>query len=164
MTVKLAGTGPVTFKRVKVSTLLVPGQNRFTALRSFELYACSAGTDAANPTCDGANAAGWKRILQSGSDAFPSVNPRPVAPDMTLRGWNVSATTATHVKLVVTANQCTGQTSYQGDQDNDPNNNSDCRIGNAVGPFPSRATEVHATELQVFADDAGVSGKEVQAG
>jgi hypothetical protein len=166
VTVKLAGTGPVTFKRVKVSTLLVPGQNRFTALRSFELYACSAGTDAANPTCDGANAAGWKRILQSGSDAFPSVNPRPVAPDMTLRGWNVPATTATHVKLVVIANQCTGQTSYQGDQDNDPNINSDCRATqgpNAIG-FPPRDTEVHVTEVQVFGQSPTVDGTKVTTG
>jgi hypothetical protein len=160
--VDLAGTDPVRFKRVKVSALLVPGQNRFTALRSFDLYACTAGQDEGNPTCDGTTVAGWRRILQSGDDAFPAVNPRPVAPDMTLRGWNVPETTATHVKFVVAGNQCTGQSSYHGDQDSDPNNNSDCRVGQA--PFVPRDTEVHATELQVFADDATVDGKEVSAG
>jgi hypothetical protein len=131
-------------------------------LRSFDLYACTAGQAEGNPTCDGTTAAGWRRILQSGDDAFPAVNPRPAAPDMTLRGWNVPDTTATHVKFVVTGNQCTGQPSYQGDQDSDPDNNSDCRVGQA--PFVPRDTEVHATELQVFADDATVDGKEVTAG
>jgi extracellular elastinolytic metalloproteinase len=148
--VDLAGTAPVGFSRVNVSTLLAPGQNRFTALRAFELYACTAAADAANPTCDGSMTAGWTQILKSQDDAFPSVNPRPVAPDMTLRSWDVPNTTATNVKLVVVDNQCTAQTSYQGDQDSDPNNNSDCRVANPVGPFVPRNTEEHATELQVL--------------
>ena len=69
---------------------------------------------------------------------------------MTLRSFNaLGAPPATHVKFVVVANQCTGQPSYAGDQDNDPNNNSDC---NAT----VRVSEVHATELQVFASQAQV--------
>ena len=40
-------------KRLGVSALLVPGNNRFTALRSFDAYACRAGKNAPNPTCDG---------------------------------------------------------------------------------------------------------------
>ena len=51
---------------------------------------------------------------------------------------------ATHVKLRVLHNQCTGTPAYQGDQDNDPNNNSDCVSGSA------RDNEVRAAELQVF--------------
>jgi extracellular elastinolytic metalloproteinase len=159
--VHLGTVEPVKLKEVNVSALLVPGQNRFTALRSFALYACTAGAVAANPTCDGTIDAGWTQFLNA-ADAFPSVNPRPVAPDMTLRSWKVSGQ-ATHVKFVVVANQCTGQTSYQGDQDSDPNNNSDCRIGNP-GTFAARNTEVHATELQVFSDKPKVLGKDVETG
>jgi extracellular elastinolytic metalloproteinase len=157
--VALAGTDRSRVKEVNVSALLVPGQNRFTTLRSFTLYECSAGLDPANPTCDGAIDAGWRRFLSSHDDAFPAVNPRPVAPDMILRSWHANAR-ATHVKFVVDANQCTGQISYQGDQDNDPNNNSDCRIGNPTG-FPPRNTEVHATELELLSDKPKVDGKDV---
>ena len=132
-----------------VSALLVPGNNRFTALRSFDAYACTAGKGA-NPTCDGSIAAGWTKIVQSPDDAFPSVNPRPVTPDETLRYFDAKGgPPATHVKFVVDTNQCTGQPRTPGDQDNDPNNNSDCLA-------TARALEVHATELQVFASKATV--------
>ena len=78
---------------------------------------------------------------------------------MILRSW-VAPAQATHVKFVVDANQCTGQPSYQGDQDNDPNNNSDCRIGQP--PFVPRDTEVHATELQLLSGKPKVDGKDVE--
>ena len=56
-----------------------------------------------------------RRSSSSASDAFPSVNPRPVAPDMTLRYFDVShPEVATHIKFVVTNNQCTGQTVVPG--------------------------------------------------
>ena len=154
-------------KRLGVSALLVPGNNRFTALRSFDAYACRAGKDKDNPTCDGSIDAGWTQIVSSASDAFPSVNPRPVTPDMTLRYFDVShPEVATHIKFVVTNNQCTGQTSYQGDQDSDPNINSDCRATQgptAVG-FPPRDTEVHVTEVEVFGQNPTVSGSKVTTG
>ena len=137
-----------------MSALLVPGNNRFTALRSFQLYGCNAGKKA-NPTCDGSTDAGWKRIVDSKDDAFPSVNPRPVTPDETLRYFKAEGPPATHVKFVVSANQCTGQPSYIGDQDNDPNNNSDCLAS-------IRAYEVHANELQVFGDKAKVEDKKTK--
>jgi hypothetical protein len=70
VTVDLAG-GQQTFDRVKVSAALQPGQNRFTAMRAFELYACTEGKTAANPTCDGSNAAGFTRIFGSPANAFP---------------------------------------------------------------------------------------------
>jgi len=154
-------------KRLGVSALLVPGNNRFTALRSFDAYACRAGKNAPNPTCDGSIDAGWTQIVSSPSNAFPSVNPRPVTPDMTLRYFDVShPEVATHIKFVVTNNQCTGQTSYQGDQDNDPNINSDCRATQgptAVGFLP-RNTEVHVTEVQVFGQNPTVDGTKVTTG
>jgi extracellular elastinolytic metalloproteinase len=58
---------------------------------------------------------------------------------------------ATHLKFVVTSNQCTGQASYHGDQDNDPNNNADCNAS-------IRASEVHVAEVQVFGQTATVDG------
>jgi len=147
--VALATPKPVIVNTVAVSALLVPGNNRFTALRSFSLYSCAAGKGP-NPTCDGAIADGWTKILQSPGNAFPSVNPRPVTPDETLRYFNANGgPPATHVKFVVDANQCTGQPSYHGDQDNDPTNNADCLA-------TARANEVHATELQVFTNKASV--------
>jgi hypothetical protein len=158
--VDLAGTAPVTLRWANVSAMLAftnPTTNRFTALRSFALYACTAGKDPANPTCSGTIAAGWKSLIVSQDDAFPSVNPRPIGPNLTLRGWQLPQTTATHVKLVVLTNQCTGQTSYQGDQDNDPAVNADCRNGTGV----SRANEVHAAELQLYSSPASVQGKGV---
>jgi hypothetical protein len=86
---------------------------------------------------------------------------------MTLRYFDVSSNqVATHVKFVVTNNQCTGQPSYQGDQDNDPNINSDCRATqgpNAIG-FPPRDTEVHVTEVQVFGQSPTVDGTKVTTG
>jgi hypothetical protein len=159
--VKLGGTEAVTFSEINVSGMIGPGQNRFTALRSFEVYACTAGADTENPTCAGSTDAGWRRILKSQDDAFPSVNPRPVAPDLILRNWNVPTTTATHVRFVVDNNQCTGQESYQGEQDMDPNNHTDCRVGNPPN-YPPRNTEVHAAELQVWSSKPDVDGADVQ--
>jgi hypothetical protein len=75
---------------------------------------------------------------------------------MTLRTWDLSDQRATHVRLVVLDNQCTGQPSYQGDQDNDPQINSDCRSVNPGTPFVPRDTEVHAAELQVLSSKAKV--------
>jgi extracellular elastinolytic metalloproteinase len=144
--------------RLGVSAQLVPGNNRFTALRSFDAYACRAGKVAANPTCDGSIDAGWTKIVSSAADAFPSVNPRPVAPDLTLRYFDtIPQVPATHVKFVVTNNQCTGQPSYHGDQDNDPTNNADCLAS-------VRASEVHAAEVQVFGQNPTVHGTKVTTG
>jgi hypothetical protein len=66
---------------------------------------------------------------------------------------------ATHVKFVVVANQCTGQPSYAGDQDNDPNNNADCPSFTPPAPTQPRANEVHATELPVFSMQSHVGGR-----
>jgi extracellular elastinolytic metalloproteinase len=148
--VDLAG-GAQRFERVKVSAHLLPGQNRFTALREFEVYACDGA-----PTGDVRTARACKRIVNAQSDAFPSVNPRPRAPELILRTWETPTTTATHVVLVVIDNQCTGQESYQGEQDNDPTNATDCRTGSP--PLPPRNLDVRAAELQVLSDRPRVDG------
>ena len=161
--VDLAGDDPVTFRGVKASaallteTVIVEGeprqvtQNRFTALRAFEVYACTAGADAGNPDCAADVTAGWKRVLKSRADAFPGDNPRPVQPVLVLRSWSAPSTTATHVLFRVVDNQCTGQESFQGEQDNDPNNPTDCRD-------TSVDEQVRAAELQVLSGKPNVLG------
>jgi extracellular elastinolytic metalloproteinase len=86
-------------------------------------------------------------VYTSPHDAFPGDPPRPVAPHLILRRFDVPDFKATHVKLVVKTNQCTGAPSFQGDQDADPANNPDCDTnvpGNSARNF------VRAAELQVF--------------
>jgi hypothetical protein len=61
-----------------VSAMLVPGNNRFVALRQFQLFACDATRERRNPTGDPAVDAGWKLFLASGPNVFPTTNPRPI--------------------------------------------------------------------------------------
>jgi extracellular elastinolytic metalloproteinase len=149
VTVQFAERRQITL--AKVSAYLTPGQNRFSALRSFELYSCSAGASSANPTCDQAVDAGWRRIARSRDDAFPAEPPRPVSGDLLLRTFDVSRSNATHVKLVVDTNQCTGNPDYHGQQDQDPANETDCRA-------TAIANQVRVAELQLFSDDPEVEG------
>jgi extracellular elastinolytic metalloproteinase len=83
-------------------------------------------------------------VFRSPADAFPAVIPRPRAPDLVLRSFNVPSTRATHVRMRVLTNQCTGTPGYQGDQDNDPINVTDCDAGS------TQDDNVRAAELQVF--------------
>jgi extracellular elastinolytic metalloproteinase len=153
------------------------GQNRFTALRQFELRVCSAGSSPANPGCSGTSSAGWRLVYRSSPDFFPGDNPRPVAPQLLLRGFDLgdgrfqgrdgeddrgrSNARATHLQFVVLANQCTGNPHYQGEQDNDPANITDCRLGSPSGGFVERDTEVRAAEVQAFSSKPSVSGAEL---
>lgn len=159
--------GPRTFDVAKVSAMLTldvidspsgprtVAQNRFTALREFELYACTATP--AQP-CDPSEPDTFRRILNSHPDAFPGDNPRPVAPHLIIRTFEVPRTTATHVLLRVIDNQCTGQESFQGEQDHDPANVTDCRTGSP--PLPPRGNEVRAAELQLLSSRPHVIGAE----
>ena len=149
------------FRLARVSAYLLPPQpqpppqppitqNRFSALRAFELYACTAG-GLANPTCDGTIAAGWTKILTSPADAFPAKPPRPVAPDLLLRTFQVPPTMATHVRLTVLSNQCTGNADFNGEQDNDPRSTTNCD-GTVV------ANQVRVAELQILSRRTRVDG------
>jgi hypothetical protein len=140
-------------RRVQVSAMLrvnvgdaedPGGQNRFTALRSFELWTCEAkgGVDCSQD-------AQFTRIFTSPADAFPSVAPRPRAPELIMRSFDVPQTKATHVRIRVLTNQCTGGPAYQGDQDDDPNNSTDCDETTLPG-FGVNAERVRIAELQVF--------------
>jgi extracellular elastinolytic metalloproteinase len=137
VTVDLAGTAPVAVNRVNVSGLLVPGQNRFTALRQFRLEASTNGLT-------------FNPVSTSSVDAFPGVNPRPAAPDMILRTFEFPTVQATHLRLVVLNNQCTGDPDFKGEQEADPTSPSDCAVPNPPGVLPERASEVHVAELQAF--------------
>ena len=141
-----------TVRRVGVSAYLTPAPadpnalplaqddpdsgSRFTALRQFALEACT--TACASPD------ATWTRFYTSAPDAFPGVKPRPVAPTLTMRDFDVPDTEAAAVRLVTLHNQCTGGPDFAGEQDDDPLNDTDCATAS------DRGTIVHAAELQVF--------------
>jgi hypothetical protein len=109
---------------------------RFTALRRFAVEVCTTGCAAPSAT--------WKRIYTSPADAFPGVAPRPVAPNLTLRTFDVPDTTASAVRLVALENQCSGAPAYAGEQDNDPVNDTDCKAASDAD------LSVRAAEFQVF--------------
>ncbi len=161
VTVNLAGAAH-TINRVQVSAIISPNdaatapdtsalsKNRFVALRQFEIWTCTQGANVLNPNCLNTIPAGFKKIFTSPTNAFPGTAPRPAAPDLILRSFNVPATAATHVQLRVVSNQCTGGPQFQGDQDNDPLNDSDCISGSASD------NTVRVQELQVFGGQAAV--------
>jgi extracellular elastinolytic metalloproteinase len=142
--------GRQTFDRIQVSAMLrhrIPAetepdnmsQSRFSALRQFELLACDArgAVDCTQPSQ-------FTSVFTSPADAFPAGIPRPRAPELNIRSFDVPSTRATHVRLRVLANQCTGTPGYQGDQDDDPRNTTDCDEGSV------QDDNVRAAELQVF--------------
>lgn len=156
VTVNLAG-GARNVTRVAVSALLRPtnasdpggdtgAQSRFSALRQFEIWTCVA-----SPVNNGCNSpTAFRKVYTSPTNAFPSGRPRPLAPDLTLRSFDIPDVTATHVRLRVVTNQCTGGPAYQGEQDNDPVNVTDCSAGSSQDQF------VRASELQVFTGNAAL--------
>ncbi len=150
MVVDLAG-GVQTVRRVQVSAMLRPAPadpsdvplaadpdsgSRFTALRRFALEACTSSCDSADAT--------WKRFYTSSADAFPGARPRPVAPNLIMRGFDVRDTRAAAIRFVALENQCTGFSGYAGEQDNDPLNDTDCKTAS------DRGQSVRAAELQVY--------------
>ncbi|MQA94899.1 MAG: peptidase M36 [Streptosporangiales bacterium] len=164
VTVRL-GDAPVHVAEVQVSAALRPAdpddaadpeaQSRFSALRSFDILACDATAGG-----DCADEADFGVIFSSAPDAFPGVRPRPVAPDLTLRNFDVRDAQATHIRLRVRDSQCTGGPDYTGAANpvNDPVfSNPDCASEEQT---PDRAVldppreQVRAAELQVFSRPA----------
>ncbi len=151
VTVRLAGQGPQKVRRVQVSALLRPpnaqdpggdttSQNRFTALRSFTVLACTASA-----TVDCSQASDYRRVFTSPRDAFPAARPRPVAPNLTMRSFTIPKTTATHLRFEVAASQCSGNPDYAGQQTNDPNVPTDCVSGSVI------SGQVRAADFEAFA-------------
>ncbi|HEX2498516.1 MAG TPA: M36 family metallopeptidase, partial [Actinomycetes bacterium] len=147
VTVDLAG-GSFQVRRVQVSAQLRPaitgdpdagGQSRFSALRQFRILACEAKGAV---TCT--NAADFHAVFTSAPDAFPSIAPRPRAPELTIRSFVIPNTKATHLRIEVLTNQCTGTPAYAGDQDDDPLNVTDCAAGS------TQDDNVRIAEFQAF--------------
>jgi hypothetical protein len=141
-------------RRVQVSAMLRPPiptdvdpgtQNRFSALRRFEILACAVG-----PRVDCSSDAQFKTVYRSRPNAFPAVAPRPRAPNLIVRSFDIPRTQATHVQLRVLENQCTGTAAYRGQQDNDPRHDTDCVTGSAAATGAPQGSIVRAAELQVF--------------
>ena len=111
--------------------------SRFTALRRFAIEVCVRHCSSSG--------ARWHRVYTSPADAFPAVRPRPVAPNLTLRGFRLPhPVRASAVRLVALENQCTGYAGYAGEQDNDPTNATDCKTAS------DRGSIVHVAELEVY--------------
>jgi hypothetical protein len=156
VTVDLSGNDPVMVRHVQVSAMLRPpstddenepdpeSQNRFSALRSFDVESCNEAT------ADCSDPASFEPLFSSPDDAFPGIAPRPRAPDLLLRGFDVPETAATHLRFLVRANQCTGGPAYQGDQDQDPTNNADCDEGFSTILIAPQDEMVRAAEFQAF--------------
>jgi hypothetical protein len=153
--VDLAGSQPHTINRVQVSAMLGPvfdpngggdmSQNRFTALRRFEVLACNSTT---------ANCSDYRNfhaVYTSPGDAFPADAPRPVAPMLLLRSFDIPAVQATHLRIRALDTQCTSAPAYQGEQDKDPFNATDC---NSAGPAATRFVRI--AEFQAFGSDSTV--------
>jgi hypothetical protein len=125
--------------------MIAPGQSRFAALRSFELWACNAAAGA-NCSTD----AGFTKVYTSAPDAFPGDAPRPNGPHLILRDFSVPKFKATHMRLRVLANQCTGGPAYQGEQDADPAATTDCDTNVSAA---STRRFVRVAEIQAFSAD-----------
>ena len=142
VTVDLAGSDPVNVRSVNVSAMVSSGQSRFSAVRSFEVWACKSGCS---------QDSGYRKVYSAPANAFPGDAPRPVAPILLLRSFDIPNTKATHLRFVVKTNQCTGGPQFQGDQDADPINFTDCDLN------PTAAVQfVRAAEFQAFGSAGSV--------
>jgi hypothetical protein len=131
------------FGATRTTLTVRAGQLRDFPVTMRENFASAA--NGATATVDCSQSAQFTSVFTSPADAFPARIPRPRAPELIMRSFAVPATQATHVRLRVLTNQCTGQTAYHGDLDDDPMNDADCRTGSA------QDDNVRAAELQVFA-------------
>jgi hypothetical protein len=147
--VDLAG-GTKVVRRVQVSAALRPqntgdpdsgSQSRYSALRQFQVLACRV-----RGSVDCTDLGDFDVVFTSPADAFPSVAPRPRQPDLIIRSFDIPRTRATHLRLEVLTNQCTGGPDFAGEQDADPRANTDCSTASV------QALNVRAAEFQAFAN------------
>lgn len=131
------------------------GQSRFAALHSFEILTCDATS---GKEC--AEEGDFTSVLVS-NGGFPAGPPRPTAPDLNIRSFPVKESKATHVRIKVLANQCTGNELFNAENnvEGNPLNNPDCVNGfttAAAAGAPativslSQKKNVRISELQVF--------------
>ena len=174
VTVDLTG-GAHMVREIAVSALNRPtsndaydsiAQSRFAALRSFEILTCDATKGA---DCEEDDS--FSVIFTSPEDAFPSGRPRPTSENLRIKTFDVPDTQATHVRLRVLTNQCTGNPIFSGEENpvGEPLSDPDCVDGFTFAaltaadpnnpPDPEQVPEatnntqrhrVRAAELQVF--------------
>lgn len=162
-TVTVTLPGAQAINRVQVSgmleVMLGEGlQNRFTSVHGFRVLAC-------NGTLLNCSLGVNYSVILDAPDAFPSSDLRALVKDSSIRSFPTAAVTATHLRFQVLHNKCTGTPEYQGylgipgNDDADPNNGTDCRLGSPplIGP---KNVDVRAAELQAF----GAEGEIVVAG
>ncbi len=139
MTVDLQGTSPLLVTNINLSTAAGPNNaGRFTGIRKFAIDATTNGLT-------------FTTIYTSPDDAFPAEVPRPVQPQLIMRNFDIPDTMATQLRLRVLTTQCTGNTDFLGEQDNDPFNSTDCASTQPVtGTAPFTGQISRATEFQVF--------------
>lgn len=169
-TIALAG-GEQTVSAVNVSAAAGPANGgRWTAVRQFELRACSG-------ECSDPEADFQQVVYTSADDAFPGVRPRPLQPDLILRSFSFDPVQATHLQFRVLNTQCSGGPDFQGEQDGDPLNATDCMstdtvlltalnvaLGGSLITPVKPGDGARATDIQVFSSapsvklEAGSSG------
>jgi extracellular elastinolytic metalloproteinase len=115
-------------------------------VRRFEIDTCNARV------ADCSQDDSYQRAYLSPADAFPADAPRPVAPMLLMREFRFSPVQATHVRIVVRSSQCTAGPAYQGEQDADPANATEC---NEAGPASTHFVRV--AELQAFSQPSTVT-------
>ncbi len=144
VTVDLPADTAKLVSRVQLSAF--PGAGATTAtmystVRQFEILTCNATTGA-----DCASDAGYRVAYASPANAFDTAQFRPKVPNLLMKSFPVRPTLATHVKLHILTNQCTGNPLYAGEQENDPRSASDC-----ASAAPAAANVV-AAEFEVFSN------------
>src|SRR6185436_17713392 len=93
----------------------------YSTVRRFEVLTCNASAGA-----DCASDAGYRVAYASAANAFDTGPFRPKVPNLLMKSFPVRPSLATHVRLRVLTNQCTGNPLYAGEQENDPRSASDC--------------------------------------
>jgi len=96
---------------------------------------------------------GYHRVYTSPGDSFPANPPRPVAPHLILREFDIPNTRATHLRFVVKTSQCTGGPLFQSEQDADPRSTTDC---DSNVPAAAAFRFVRAAEFQAFKEKGNV--------
>ncbi|MET0495989.1 MAG: M36 family metallopeptidase [Actinoplanes sp.] len=142
VTVDLPADAAKLVSRVQLSAFPGAGaatSTMYSTVRQFEVLTCNARAGA-----DCATDAGFKVAYTSPANAFDTGQFRPKVPNLILKSFAVRPTLATHVRLRVLTNQCTGNPLYAGEQENDPRSSTDCAT-NAPA-----ATSAVAAEFQVF--------------
>jgi LPXTG-motif cell wall-anchored protein len=146
--VKFKGGEKKTFQTIAVSALHHPArtlpegdteiEGRFLGLRTFDVEASGDGGKT------------WRKIYTGpgGKGFFPSDAPRPVAPDLVIRGVTLpKPVTADAVRLVIRSSACTGGSDFNREVENDPISESSCLTSTAAAVNPNNVT---VTEFQVL--------------